>query len=257
VKALILEVVRLSVWLVLLMLIFVPLERVFGLRKNQKPFRKAFGVDVALYYLNSLLPKLILVMPLSLLAAFIHDQLPAAPYVWMAGLPQWVRILGALVVGEVGSYWGHRLSHAIPFLWRFHAVHHRAEEIDWLVNTHAHPVDMIFTRLCGLVPMYLMGLAQPLPNSVDLAPLLVTIAGSIWGFFIHSNLHWRFGWLEWTISSPAFHHWHHANDGPDRIDKNFAAMLPWVDKMFGTFYLPSREWPVTYGISRSVAIRSE
>src|ERR1035438_7661357 len=32
-----------------------------------------------------------------------------------------------------------------------------AEEIDWLVNTRAHPVDMVFTRLCGLVPLYVLG----------------------------------------------------------------------------------------------------
>jgi len=60
-------------------------------------------------------------------------------------------------VNDFGAYWGHRASHHIPFLWRFHAIHHSAEHMDWLVNTRAHPVDMVFTRLSGLVPVYRAG----------------------------------------------------------------------------------------------------
>jgi sterol desaturase/sphingolipid hydroxylase (fatty acid hydroxylase superfamily) len=247
-----LEVIRLTAWLALLVAIFVPLERAFGLRKKQRSLRQAFRTDLTFYYLNSVVPKLVLVMPLSLIAGFVHYHMPAGIYSWVASFPSWFRLLAALMVGEVGSYWGHRWSHEIPWLWRFHAIHHSAEEIDWLVNTRAHPMDMIFTRLCGLIPMYVLGLAQPMANTVDLVPVLVTIAGTIWGFFVHANVNWRFGWLEWIVASPAFHHWHHTNDGPERIDKNFAAMLPLVDRFFGTFYLPAGEWPSKYGTDTAV-----
>jgi sterol desaturase/sphingolipid hydroxylase (fatty acid hydroxylase superfamily) len=103
-----------------------------------------------------------------------------------------------------------------------------------------------------LIPMYLLGLAQPMGNRVDLVPLLVSVVGTAWGFFIHANVNWRLGPLEWLISSPAFHHWHHTNDGPAVVNKNFAAMLPWVDRCFGTFYLPRQEWPATYGIDAPI-----
>jgi sterol desaturase/sphingolipid hydroxylase (fatty acid hydroxylase superfamily) len=89
-------------------------------------------------------------------------------------------------------------------------------------------------------------------NRMDLVPILVTVAGTLWGFFIHANVSWRFGWLEWLISSPAFHHWHHTNDGPERISKNYASMLPCLDKCFGTFYLPKQKWPVKYGIDAPI-----
>jgi sterol desaturase/sphingolipid hydroxylase (fatty acid hydroxylase superfamily) len=246
------DVFRLSIWLVLLMAIFVPLERLWALRP-QRVFRKSFLTDLAYYFLSSLLPKFLLAISLTMLAWVTHRVVPSGLYSWMAGMPPALRFVGALIVGDVGSYWGHRWMHEIPQLWRFHAIHHSAEEIDWLVNTRAHPVDLVFTRLCGLTPMYLLGLAQPMGDRLDWMPLLVILTGTVWGFFIHSNVRWRFGWLEWLLSSPAFHHWHHTNDGPEVLNRNYAAMLPWVDKCFGTFYLPKKQWPTKYGSNSPVA----
>jgi len=243
---------KLCAWFVLLMVVFVPLERRFALHPR-KGFRATFGLDVAFYFVSGVIPKLLLVVPLSFLTAALHRLSPNPLYEWEAGLPTWARFAAAMVVAEIGAYWGHRWSHELPLLWRFHAIHHGAEEIDWLVNTRAHPVDMVFTRLCAMIPMYLLGLAQPMGNSVDLVPALVTVAGTFWGFFIHANVAWRFGWLESLISSPAFHHWHHTNDGPERINKNYAPMLPWVDRCFGTFYLPRQEWPEKYGTDTEIA----
>jgi len=151
-------------------------------------FRKSFGTDLVYYFLSGLVPKLLLILPFTLLAAALHHSVGAAFYQRVGKLPLALRVAAALVVGEVGAYWGHRWSHESPFLWRFHAIHHSAEEMDWLVNSRAHPIDMVFVRLCGLVPMYVLGLAQPLADRLDLVPVLVTIAGTIWGFFIHSNL---------------------------------------------------------------------
>ena len=50
------ETVRLFAWLILLIVVFVPLEKLFGLHK-QKIFRKSFGVDLLFYFLSSLLSK--------------------------------------------------------------------------------------------------------------------------------------------------------------------------------------------------------
>ncbi|MDE1177390.1 MAG: sterol desaturase family protein [Edaphobacter sp.] len=153
----------------------------------------------------------------------------------------------------MGFYWGHRWSHEIPLLWRFHAIHHSAEHVDYLVNTRTHPVDMIFTRLCGLVPLYILGLASPMQRGGSLIPVLLILIGTVWGFFIHANIRWRFGPLEWIVATPAFHHWHHTNDSPDVINKNYAPMLPVVDRIFGTLYLPHDRQPERYGIDEPLS----
>jgi sterol desaturase/sphingolipid hydroxylase (fatty acid hydroxylase superfamily) len=245
------DVLRLCVWLLLIMAVFVPLERLFAVHPHTV-FRKAFAVDLGYFFLTGLLPRVLLVVPMALIAGGLHRVVPAGLQTWTAGMPLWMRLAAALLVGEFGFYWGHRWTHQIPFLWRFHAIHHSAEEIDWLVNTRAHPLDIVFVRLCGFVPMYVLGLAQPMAGrTVDVVPLLVMLVATLWGFFIHSNLRWRFGWLGLLISTPAFHHWHHTND--EHVNKNYASMLPFMDKLFGTWYMPKKQWPRKYGVDVPLA----
>lgn len=245
-----LDFFRLFVWLVLLVVIFVPLERIFALHP-QKVFRGAFLPDLAYYFLSSLSPKLFLVFPMAVIVWALHFLIPDGLRERVAVMPLGVRFAASMIVAEFGFYWGHRWSHEIPLLWRFHAIHHSAEEMDWLVNTRAHPVDIVFTRLCGFIPIYLLGLAQPTARTLDAMTLLVILTGTIWGFFIHSNLNWRLGPLEWLISTPAFHHWHHTYEEP--LNKNYSPMLPWVDRLFGTYHMPNAQWPARYGTPEPVA----
>ncbi len=239
-NAFVFEAFRLTVWLALLAAIFVPLERLAAVRP-QRVFRKQFAIDLTYYVMNSLLIGVILSVPLSLLGAAVHNLMPSGFLAAVAGLPVGVRLGLSVLLAETGFYWGHRWSHEIPVLWRFHAVHHSAEELDFLSNTRAHPVDMVFTRLCGIIPVFALGLAQG-PG----LPAVVIVLGTMWGFFVHANVRWRFGFLESIVATPFFHRWHHTNDA--WRDRNYAAMLPMIDRVFGTFHLPAA-WPTEYGIN--------
>jgi sterol desaturase/sphingolipid hydroxylase (fatty acid hydroxylase superfamily) len=242
------SVARQCTWLVLLALIFVPLERLFAVHP-QKFFRKALAQDVGYYFISGLVPSLLLAVPLSLAAVGAHALVPLRLQVAVATRPLWQRILAGLVVGEIGFYWGHRWSHEIPFLWRFHSVHHSAEHVYFLTSSRAHPIDNVFIRLCGLIPAYILGVASPLTPTGSLVPVLIVLVATMWGFFIHSNLRWRLGPLEWLVATPAFHHWHHTLREP--LDRNYASMLPCMDWIFGTFYLP-KQWPSAYGTTTKV-----
>jgi len=244
-QAFAIDLARLGLWLVILTLVFLPLERLFRLRKGELR-RRDIPLDLAYFFLNGLAPAVILAVPLSLLAAGLRQVTPQTYADAVAALPLWARLGAGILVSEIGAYWGHRWSHASPFLWRFHAVHHAPEHIDWLVNTHAHPLDVVFTRLCGLAPLYALGLAQPgVQGDAGMVPVYVSLIGTVWAFFIHANVRWRFGPLEALVSTPAFHHWHHTND--EHRDHNYAALFPWIDRLFGTHHLP-RHWPPVYGV---------
>jgi sterol desaturase/sphingolipid hydroxylase (fatty acid hydroxylase superfamily) len=237
------EAVRLCVWLILLGAVFIPLEMFFGARRGQK--RSGRLRDLGYYFLNNMVPGLIQVPILVFVGWGLHFLVPAQVYSFIGAQPLLLRLFAGLVIGDFFYYWGHRLMHVQPFLWRFHSVHHAAPAMDWLVSTRAHPVDIVFGHLCGLVPLYALGLAQPMAHKSDILPLLFVIVGTSWGFFIHANLAWRLGYLGHLVSTPGFHHWHHTKSGP--LNKNFASLLPWLDRIFSTYHAPGL-LPAEYGI---------
>ncbi len=99
--------------------------------------------------------------------------------------------------------------------------------------------------MCGLIPIYILGLGAPQSVQGTMIATVLMLLVTFWGFFIHANVRWRFGPLEWLIATPAFHLWHHTLSGPR--DRNFASMLPCWDWLFGTSYLPGA-LPTDYGI---------
>lgn len=243
------SILRLSIWLVILTVIFAPLERFFAVHSH-KMLRKGIGVDLFYYFLNNLLPAAILSVPMALLAWLVRNIVPDGFLTAVATLPFWLHALLGLAIGDIGYYWGHRWSHEIPFLWRFHSIHHSSEELDYMVNTRTHPFDMVFSRFCGLVPLYLLGFAGPTKETGgSLIPILSIFTGTLWGFFIHANLRWKFGPFQWLATTPHFHHWHHTKNG--EIHRNYASVFPWIDLMFGTLYMP-KHWPESYGINERV-----
>jgi sterol desaturase/sphingolipid hydroxylase (fatty acid hydroxylase superfamily) len=149
----------------------------------------------------------------------------------VASQPVWLQFIEILAVVYLTTYWVHRSLHEIPSLWKYHAVHHSTEEMDWLASSRLHVVELLATRLTGYLPIFIFGFA---PAAVYAYLVFV----SFHAIFIHANVRFRFPLLRWVIATPEFHHWHHSSEAP-AIDKNYAGFLPIYDVLFRTTYLPS------------------
>jgi sterol desaturase/sphingolipid hydroxylase (fatty acid hydroxylase superfamily) len=228
-------------------LVFVPLERLFALHPEQKIFRRSWANDLIFLLVNGLVTKLGLLAVIAVSAFAAASIVPASIQTTVGGLPYWVQIPLAIVLSDLGLYWTHRMCHAVPWLWRFHAVHHSIEELDWLATTRVHPVDQILTKGVSLVPVVVFGFSE---WTIGVYALI-----SQWqAVLIHANVRIGLGPLRWLFASPEFHHWHHSNDREAR-DRNFAGQLSFLDALFGTLHMPRGQMPTAYGLDQPMRQR--
>lgn len=229
---------------VTMFVLFVPVERLFALRRQQRIFRKGWLTDCVHFFVSYFVIQvgvfLVFVAVASLLKWAISPAFQAA----VAAQPVWLQFLEALLVAELAFYAGHRMTHEIPWLWRFHAVHHSIEEMDWLAAARVHPVDQIFVKSLTILPLYVLGFTE---QTFGLYLTLIAVQT----LFVHSNVRFRFGPLRWVFSTPEFHHWHHAAER-QAINKNYAGQLPLLDLLFGTLHMPRRRMPESYGIEEAL-----
>lgn len=178
---------------------------------------------------------LILLPSLALGSHIANAQLQAV----IKSQPIFLQFLEVIVVADFAQYCVHRLFHQIPFLWKFHSIHHTIEVMDWFAGSRLHLVDIIFTRGLTLIPLFILGFDQKALN-------LYLIFVAFWATFIHVNIRYKFKFLQPYFVTPLFHHWHHGAH-KEAINKNFSVHLPIYDKLFGTYYLPNK-WPEKYGL---------
>ncbi len=224
---------------VLLAVVFVPAERLLQLHP-QRVLRRGWATDIVHFLVNNLITTAGVVLVLVSFIGALEGAVPASFQTAVHGQPFWLQFVEAVLLADVAAYLSHRASHQIPFLWRFHAVHHSIAEMDWLAAGRLHPVDATFRQVCVIVPLALMGFSKATFGGY-------LVFGTFLAIFQHSNIRVRYGPLRWVVVNPQAHHWHHANE-PGHYNRNFAAALPLVDVVFGTAYIPARQWPARYGI---------
>jgi sterol desaturase/sphingolipid hydroxylase (fatty acid hydroxylase superfamily) len=224
-----------------LLLIFLPLERLIPNRREQAILRRHWVNDTVYLLFNPILIKLGWVALVGVMMVGAQAIVPVEVSTTIAGWPIWVQVIVALAVADVGFYFSHRLLHAVPFLWRFHAIHHSIEELDWLAAHRVHPLDQIFVSACSLVPLFALGFSAP---AIAIKAFIYLLQSHL----IHANVRINFGPLRWILASPLHHHWHHAH-GDRQV--NFAAHLTYLDWLFGTLHLP-KDMPERLGIDDPV-----
>ena len=166
-------------------------------------------------------------------------------YGWMdpawglSNAPMLAQVLVGTLLLDLGFYITHRMAHEVPFLWRFHSVHHCAHKVTFLNAYRVHPIDAMFRRFVPLFFVLLTGISEQ-------ALVATAVIGSVLGTITHLNMDLKHGWLNYIIGTNEVHRWHHSAKYEEA--KNFAIIMIW-DHMFGTFYLPKdRDMPEALGV---------
>ncbi|WP_146855486.1 sterol desaturase family protein [Brevifollis gellanilyticus] len=222
-------------------LVFIPVETLFPRHAEQGIFRYEWREDLFYYFVSSMMVQLLTWLSFipanTLLAVTSWSSFRA----WVAGLPFVVQFIAIMFLTDCVQYWLHRTFHRIPALWRFHAVHHSAQHMDWMAGARMHFLEILILRGTTVIPTIVLGFSQPAVNAYILVVYL-------YATFVHSNLGLRFGLVEKYLVTPRFHHWHHGIE-KEAIDVNFAIHFPLLDRLFGTYHMPEDgRWPEGYGI---------
>lgn len=225
--------------LILFAFIFIFIEKIFGQKKNQLVFRSEWQTDLIYFTFNHVLIGIFLIITNSFVAQFdfaINSSLQS----FIQSLHFILQFLLVMLVSDFVQYWSHRAYHEIPFLWKFHAVHHSSEEMDWIAGSRVHVVELLLTRGLILTALVLFGFNEIVVNSYIAFVAFQAV-------FDHANVSVKAGWLKYIFVTPNFHHWHHSQD-KEALDKNYAAHYSFLDYMFGTAVDSQKMWPEKYGV---------
>ena len=226
-----------------LLVVFVPLERLFPARPGQQILRPAWWTDLGFFAGQYLLWVGLSIWILGRVQTGIQPIIPSGLRAAFAAWPFAAQALVVIALGDVSVYWFHRACHAHPWLWRIHSIHHSAEHLDWLAAHREHPLDGILTQLAVNAPALLLGF------SVGQVAGVAALRG-MWAIFVHSNVRIPLGPLRVLLGAPELHHWHHLR----RVRaENFANLAPWTDLLFGTYHRPDgdeEDWPL--GVEEAV-----
>jgi sterol desaturase/sphingolipid hydroxylase (fatty acid hydroxylase superfamily) len=230
-------------WLILAFLVsavlFVFLEKVFPKYRDQIILRKEWKLDFFYFCINHLLITLLLLAGNYFVSNGFHWAISDNFKSWVLSLDLWVQVVLILVSADFVLYWTHRVFHKVNRLWRFHAIHHSVETMDWMASSRTHIVQTLVDRCLVLVPLYLVGVNK---EALD---IYISIA-AFQAVYIHANVNVPLGPLKYFIVTPQYHHWHHSSQKP-ALDTNFSAHTPLFDKLFGTYHMPFKHWPAHYG----------
>lgn len=233
-------------WLVLDFLLtgaaFIFIEKLIPKYEAQAILRPEWQLDIFYFAINHLAISVLLIVGNGFAPSLFGWAVNEKVQELVRSLPILGQLALLLVCADLVQYWVHRTFHEVPWLWRFHAVHHSTEHMDWLAGSRSHFVEILVDRSLVMVPLYLLGPTEAALNAY-------VLFAAVQAVFVHANVRVPFGPLKYVFTTPQFHHWHHSSDKP-AIDTNYAVHLPVFDKLFGTFHMPEAHWPVEYGTTK-------
>jgi len=229
-------------WLLISAGIFIPLSYVCPGKPKQPKFRKDMLADGIYWFFgpffyhraSNFIIFYLLISFYAVNTTWLNREQQSVIATW----PVWVQCVIMLLAADFLQYWVHRAFHKYP-LWKFHAIHHSPPDVDWMTSVRFHPVNLLLYSTLMNSFVYLLGFSPAAYDSLF-------VFNSIYSPLVHANLNWTYGPFKYVLASPVFHRWHHTYP-EEGGDKNFAPTFPFLDVMFGTFYMPEGKQPETFG----------
>ena len=141
--------------------------------------------------------------------------------------PIWIEIILTVIILDFIIWGQHLLSHKIPFVWRFHRMHHTDRDLDVTTAVRFHPFEIIFSMFIKITSIYILGASA-------IAVIIFEIMLNGMAMFNHANLRIPFrieNILRKFIVTPDLHRIHHSIY-IDEHNKNFGFSLSIWDKIF-------------------------
>jgi sterol desaturase/sphingolipid hydroxylase (fatty acid hydroxylase superfamily) len=205
-------------------------EYVIPHRRDWRPFLSDFGRDGVFMALTQVgVPfamTWLATLSLQIVLAENEWRLNLWPHAW----PIAAQLALKIIAGDFLRYWLHRAAHTWPPLWRLHEVHHHPEKLYTTNVFRFHPLEKALQFLLDTFPFILLGAGPEV-----LAYYFVFY--SISGLFQHSNIDVRLGWLNYLVSGPEVHRWHHSQLIAESNNNYAHSFVVW-DLVFGTYFRP-------------------
>tara|TARA_B100001287_G_C22667702_1_gene523674 strand:- start:80 stop:916 length:837 start_codon:yes stop_codon:yes gene_type:complete len=163
-------------------------------------------------------------------------------------LPLFVEvIISLLILDLVGAYLVHFVEHKVPWMWKFHVIHHSDKNVDVTTGLRHHPGETVFRILFTILGVYVSG------ASIGIVMLYQSLS-VLFAHLTHANISLPQNLdriISYLFVTPNMHKVHHHYKQP-LTDSNYGNIFSIWDRVFGTYTYVSDSKSITYGIDTHI-----
>jgi sterol desaturase/sphingolipid hydroxylase (fatty acid hydroxylase superfamily) len=222
-------------------LILLLAERIAPLRARSGPFLSRLALNLGISAL-AFAASAAVVQP-ALVRALGWSARQRFGLAYVVDLPPLARAALVFALLDLAFYYWHRLNHELPFLWRFHNVHHCDPELGVSTSFRFHFGEVALSVVFRVLQVTLIGASLPAYAVYEMAFQLNTL-------FHHSNVRLPVRLergLNRVLVTPRMHGIHHSQVR-EETNSNYSVVLPWWDALHRTLRLNVPQGEIVIGV---------